>query len=160
MSLENTRSKQASCSNETGFGRRSFIKKMTALLGGITFMNCRLFSTRSLGNTADNQEKLVFIAIDALNPKYFELDAKGFPGGSEGNWLMPNIHAFLKRSMWFRNAECYFPAATDMNHLNALAGHAPARPGSSAYGRSLLRSDKSGEAVLDQTYQHVICKGR
>jgi len=41
------------------------------------------------GNKGNNQEKLIFIAIDALHPKYFELDAKGLPGGSEGNWLMP-----------------------------------------------------------------------
>ena len=48
------------------------------------------------GNAVNNQKKLIFIAIDTLHPNYFELDAKGLSGGSEGNWLMPNIHAFLK----------------------------------------------------------------
>ncbi|MGO9122971.1 MAG: alkaline phosphatase family protein [Desulfomonilaceae bacterium] len=132
-------------------GRRSFIKKITALLGGITFMNCRLFPTRSLGNAANDQEKLIFIAIDALNPKYFELDAKGFPGGGEGNWLMPNIHAFLKRSMWYRNAKCYLPAATDMNHLNALAGTSSGQTGIISVWAQPSHWDEGGEALIEPT---------
>ena len=62
-------------------GRRSFLKKVTTLLGGITIMNWGLFPIKGAwasilgGNKGDNQEKLIFVAIDALHPKYFELDA-------------------------------------------------------------------------------------
>ena len=67
-------------------GRRSFLKNVTASLGGITLMNWGLFPFKDAvasilgGNTGNNQEKLIFIAIDALHPKYFELDAKGSAG--------------------------------------------------------------------------------
>ena len=114
-------------------------------------MNWGLFPMRSLGNTSNNQERLIFIAIDALNPKYFELDAKGLPGGSEGNWLMPNIHAFLKKSVWYRNAKCYLPAATDMNHLNALAGTSSGQTGIISVWAQPTRWEEGGEAVVQDT---------
>ncbi len=97
-------------------GRRSFLKKVTAFLGGITVMNWSLFPFKSAAaaiNGNNNPRKLIFIAIDALHPKYFGLDARGLPGGSEGNWLMPNINAFLKKSLWYKNARSFLPAATD-----------------------------------------------
>ena len=103
------------------------------------------------GNKANNQEKLIFIAIDALHPKYFELDAKGLPGGSEGNWLMPNIHAFLKKSLWYRNAKSYLPAATDMNHLNVLAGTSSAQTGIISVWAQPTGWDENGEAIITRT---------
>ncbi|HVN70489.1 MAG TPA: alkaline phosphatase family protein [Desulfomonilia bacterium] len=132
-------------------GRRSFLKKMTALLGGITFLNWGLFPVRSLGNTAGNQEKLIFIAIDALHPRYFELDARGMPGGSDGNWLMPNIRAFLKRSLWYRNAKTFLPAATDMNHLNVLAGTSSGQTGIISVWAQPTGWNENGEAVIQRT---------
>ena len=138
-------------------GRRSFLKKVTAFLGGITIMNCSLFPLRGaiasiLGdNGNNNQRKLIFIAIDALHPKYFELDAKGLPGGSDGNWLMPNINAFLKKSLWYKNAKAYLPAATDMNHLNALAGTSSAQTGVISVWAQPTGWDKDGEAIVTRT---------
>ncbi len=138
-------------------GRRSFLKKVTALLGGITIMNWSLFPVKSawasiLGtNKGNDQEKLIFIAIDALHPKYFELDAKGMPGGHEGNWLMPNIHAFLKKSLWYRNAKSYLPAATDMNHLNVLAGTSSAQSGIISVWAQPTGWDENGEAIITRT---------
>ena len=112
-------------------GRRSFLKNVASVLGGITLMNWSIFPFRNASASVpdDQKKKLIFIAIDALHPKYFELDARGFPGGSEGNWLMPNINTFLKKSLWYKNAKCFLPAATDMNHLNALAGTSSAQTG-------------------------------
>lgn len=78
--------------------------------------------SESSAASAGSPRKLIYIAIDALHPKYLELDSNGMPGGQEGNWLMPNIRQFLSRAMWYPKAKCYLPAATDMNHLNALAG--------------------------------------
>jgi predicted AlkP superfamily pyrophosphatase or phosphodiesterase len=138
-------------------GRRSFLKKVTALLSGITLMNWDLFPFKGamasiLGeNKGNNQEKLIFIAIDALHPKYFELDAKGLPGGREGNWLMPNIHAFLKKSVWYKNARAYLPAATDMNHLNVLAGTSSAQNGIISVWAQPTGWDKNGEAIITRT---------
>ena len=138
-------------------GRRSFLQKVTALLGGITIMNWGSFPIKDawasiLGaNAGTDHKKLIFIAIDALHPKYFELDAKGMPGGKEGNWLMPNIHTFLKKSLWYRNAKAYLPAATDMNHLNALAGTSSAQTGIISVWAQPTGWDKNGEATITRT---------
>ena len=84
--------------------------------------------TPALGSGSDAsvadspQGPLLFIAIDAMHPGYLSLDSHGNAGGKDGDWLMPNLHAFLARSTWFPAAKDYLPAATDMNHLNALAG--------------------------------------
>jgi hypothetical protein len=145
-----------SCTNNQ-IGRRSFLKKVTAFLGGLTLMNWVTFPIKAamasiLGeNKGNNQEKLIFIAIDALHPKYFELDARGLPGGSEGNWLMPNINAFLKKSLWYKNAKAYLPAATDMNHLNALAGTSSAQTGVISVWAQPTGWDKDGEAIVTRT---------
>ncbi len=136
---------------EKKIDRRSFMKRAAAVLGGIIFINAGPFHLRSFGSTANRQEKLIFIAIDGLNPKYFELDAKGLPGGSDGNRLMPNIHAFLKRSMWYRDAKCYLPAATDMNHLNVLAGTCSGQTGIMGVWAQPARWDEGGGAVIKQT---------
>ena len=44
---------------------------------------------------AQSQSKLIIISIDSLDPKCLYLDAKGRAGGHPGNWLMPNVRAFL-----------------------------------------------------------------
>jgi len=138
--------------------RRAFLKKAGTLLGGVTLINGGLIPVKSIwaaeagGGQGGNQEKLIFIAIDALHLKYFELDAKGQKGGSEGNWLMPNIHAFLKKSVWYPNAKCYLPAATDMNHLNALAGTSSAQTGIISVWAQPTGWDKSGEAIVSHTH--------
>jgi predicted AlkP superfamily pyrophosphatase or phosphodiesterase len=142
---------------EETINRRSFLKKITAALGGMTLMNLGLFPFKGAGasmpggNPGNNKEKLIFIAIDALHPKYFELDAQGMPGGSEGNWLMPNIHAFLKKSLWYRNAKSYLPAATDMNHLNVLAGTSSAQTGIISVWAQPTGWDENGGAIITRT---------
>jgi hypothetical protein len=40
---------------------------------------------------------------------------------------MPNLRQFLDMATWFHDARCYMPAATDMNHLNAIAGTSSAQ---------------------------------
>lgn len=146
--------KQTALKNQ--LSRRSFLKKVTKLLGGITVMNWGLFSAFGRGaalathkDKAD--EKLIFIAIDGLHPKYFDLDSRGMPGGTDGNWLMPNMRAFLKRSMWFRNAQCYLPAATDMNHLNALAGTSSGQTGIISVWAQPTGWDENGDVIIKRT---------
>ncbi|RJP89125.1 MAG: hypothetical protein C4518_10315 [Desulfobacteraceae bacterium] len=121
--------------------RRTFLKKMATVIGGGTALGtfgltpslAAEFIEKSIhppsAKSASPNRKLIYIAIDALHPKYLELDATGRPGGKDGNWLMPNIRRFLDRAMWYPNAKCYLPAATDMNHLNAVAGTNTAQTG-------------------------------
>lgn len=119
-------------------GRRKFLKWGAGIIGGSALAawgfspwgkkNSPL-SAFAAQNSSGDREKLIFVAIDALHPKYLDLDAQGNPGGREGNWLMPNIRAFLNRAVWYRDAKAYLPAATDMNHLNALAGTSTAQTG-------------------------------
>ncbi len=135
-------------------GRRSFLKKVTAFLSGMAVMNWSLFPFKSamasiLGN--NNQRKLIFIAIDGLHPKYLGLDARGLPGGSEGNWLMPNINTFLKNSLWYKNAKSFLPAATDMNHLNVLAGTSSGQSGIIGVWAQPTGWDENGDAVITRT---------
>lgn len=131
--------------------RRSFLQKVTAFLSGFALMNTYLKESLAAildVNKSSKQEKLIFIAIDALHPKYFELDARGMPGGQEGNWLMPNICSFLKNSLWYRNAKAYLPAATDMNHLNVLAGTSSAQTGIIGVWAQPTGWDENGEAIV------------
>jgi len=138
-------------------GRRSFLKKISTVLGGLTLMNWGLFPMKSAAVSAAGQsvagqrEKLIFIAIDALHPRYLDLDAAGQPGGSEGNWLMPNIRTFLKKAVWYRDAKCFLPAATDMNHLNALAGTSSAQTGIISVWAQPTGWDESGDAIIQRT---------
>jgi len=120
---------------KTGIRRRSFLKWIAALAAGTALIVWGLFPKKSrfvqppARKTQGTREKLIYLAIDGLHPGYLELDAGGYPGGSDGNYLMPNVHAFLQRSLWYRNARAFLPAATDMNHLNALAGTSTAQTG-------------------------------
>ncbi len=83
----------------------------------------------ALNTQSEEPQKLIYIAIDALHPAYASLDAMGNQGGTPGNWLMPNLRAFLDSCLWYPNALAHLPAATDMNHLNAMAGCSSAQTG-------------------------------
>jgi predicted AlkP superfamily pyrophosphatase or phosphodiesterase len=140
----------------TGFGRRTFLAWGAALLGGGALawvLNPWLKKAPPAGplvlrKSPADREKLIYIAIDALHPSYLDLNADGLPGGSEGNWLMPNVRAFLKKSMWYRDAKAYLPAATDMNHLNAMAGTSTAQTGIIGVWAQPQRWDENGEVVI------------
>jgi len=118
--------------------RRSFLKICGALLGGFFSINplglyrLGFAGAKGMPNPEKNgkaQKKLIFVAIDGLHPKYLELNSHGLPGGKAGDWLMPSIQAFLKEAVWFPEAKAHLPAATDMNHLNALAGTSTGQSG-------------------------------
>jgi len=144
--------------------RRTFLKWMAAVLGGTTFIPsgfCQDFfrdeseaniSDPPSANTAAPHKKLIFIAIDGLHPKYLELDAEGYPGGKKGNWLMPNIRKFMERSLWYPDAKCYLPAATDMNHLNALAGTNSAMTGIVGVWAQPTSWKKNGKPVISHSH--------
>ncbi len=114
--------------------RRLLLEK-AAVLGGAAVLAGLEGPARLLGGfpaivgKEPRPEKLIYVAVDALHPAYFSLDSRGYAGGGPGNWLMPNVRAFLDRSLWYPNAQAHLPAATDMNHLNAMAGTSSAQTG-------------------------------
>jgi hypothetical protein len=96
--------------------------------------------------------RLIYVAIDALHPKYLELNSKGEFGGKDGDWLMPSVRAFLKRAVWYPEAKAYLPAATDMNHLNALAGTSMAQNGIIGVYAQPVSWDEKGKAIIKHSH--------
>ena len=142
-------------------GRRSFLKRSGAFL--IISLIASSAARAVKGLFADEQkprkptplkrspQRLIYIAIDALHPKYFELNSLGLPGGRDGDWLMPHIREFLKKSVWYPNALAYLPAATDMNHLNALSGTNTGQTGIIGVWAQPVRWDSEGKPVIKYT---------
>lgn len=116
-------------------GRRRFLKNAVVMagscvIGAMADPDMILMALpKKISGYKKKPKKLIYIAIDALHPAYATLDAKGNPGGSPGNWLMPNIRSFLEKSLWYPEALAHLPAATDMNHLNAMSGTSSAQTG-------------------------------
>jgi predicted AlkP superfamily pyrophosphatase or phosphodiesterase len=111
------------------FSRRQFLQRLGVFMGGAMLSACAPAASRVLlrpirrdGSGDRPKEKLIFIAIDSLDPNYLKLNRHGQPGGRDGDWLMPNIRQFLNRAVWYPKARCFLPSMTDTNHLNALAG--------------------------------------
>lgn len=65
---------------------------------------------------------IYFWSVDSMDPQYLYLDRAGTGPGKEGDWLLPNMRAFLKDSVNYKNSRVYLPSATDMNHTNAMVG--------------------------------------
>jgi predicted AlkP superfamily pyrophosphatase or phosphodiesterase len=143
-------------------GRRSFLLACGALIGGaLVSENGSPLLGRAFAGTGKAQnalkgerspKRLIYIAIDALHPRYLELDSMGRLGGREGDWLMPSIRAFLNRAVWYPEAKAYLPAATDMNHLNALAGTSTAQNGIIGVWAQPVGWDEKGKAVIRNSH--------
>ena len=144
------------------FNRRSFLQACGALLGG-TLVCGRLpplvgsafggaGEAQKAGKTERAPGRLIYIAIDALHPKYLELNSKGLAGGKDADWLMPSIRAFLNRAVWYPEAKAYLPAATDMNHLNAIAGASMAQSGIIGVWAQPVGWDEKGKAVIRRSH--------
>lgn len=69
-----------------------------------------------------DKPKVYFFSVDSMDPGYLGLDRRGTGRGRDGDWLMPNVRAFMKEAVNYSDARVYLPSATDMNHTNALAG--------------------------------------
>jgi hypothetical protein len=107
---------------------------------------------QSAAGAKKRPERLIYIAIDALHPKYLELNSRGLPGGKEGDWLMPSIRAFLREALWYPEAKAHLPAATDMNHLNALAGTSTAQTGVLGVWAQPVGWDAGGAPVIRHSH--------
>ena len=143
-------------------GRRPFLRICGALLGGALVsgraprLPGRAFAgTQEVRNPVKGErapKRLIYIAIDALHPKYLELNSRGKAGGKDGDWLMPSIRAFLKSAVWYPEAKAYLPAATDMNHLNALAGTSTAQSGIIGVWAQPVGWDEKGRAIIRHSH--------
>lgn len=100
--------------------RREFIK--SSVISGLSLSVPFSLGRPKTALGATPAPKVVIISIDSLDPRYLDLTRDGEKGGCLGNYLMENVRAFLDTGAMFTNASCHMPSATDMNHLNALAG--------------------------------------
>ncbi len=98
---------------------------------------------------------VIFLAVDSLHPGYLDLDSNGNAGGGPGNWLMPRCREFLGQATWFRNASCYLPTATDMNHLNAVAATSSAQTGIISVFGQLTGWNSDGSARIDSLHWNL-----
>ena len=95
--------------------------------------------------------RLIYIAIDSLHPAYLSLSADAKGPGTEGDWLMPNVRRFLSQATWYPNAKDYLITATDMNHLNALAGTSTAQTGIYSVSAQVMGWDSNGAVITKDT---------
>jgi len=100
--------------------RRDFLKSSITTGLSLTIPFSLIHSKKATAGS--HAPKVVIISIDALDPRYLFLNKQGEYGGHEGDYLMPNVRAIVDSGVRFANAQCHLPSATDMNHLNALAG--------------------------------------
>jgi predicted AlkP superfamily pyrophosphatase or phosphodiesterase len=140
--------------------RRSFLKTLASISGaawlGLGGLGARTILAQITGSAPGKTgraapRKLIFVAIDGLHPKYLDLNAKGFAGGKPGDWLLPHLRAFFEASLWYPNAQCYLPAATDMNHLNALAGTSSAQTGVIGVWGQPTGWNSAGRAIISHS---------
>jgi len=97
------------------------------------------------------REKLIFVSIDGLHPGYLDLNERGEAGGTPGRWLMPHVRAFCDGALRYPEARTYLPAATDMNHLNAVAGTSLAQTGVIGVWAQPTGWDGQGKAVVQSS---------
>jgi len=98
---------------------------------------------------------LLFICIDSLHPKLLDLDATGMAAGAPGNWLMPRLREHLGAGTWYRNATCYLPSATDMNHLNIVAGTHSGLTGIVSVFGQLTGWNAAGKALIPDIHHSL-----
>jgi len=86
--------------------RREFLGMLAAGAGSAYLLN---IGCDSKSESNGPSKKLIYIALDSIHPGFFSLDARGMPGGVEGNYLMPNINRFIKQCVWYPNATSACP---------------------------------------------------
>lgn len=115
-------------------------------------------ASSSLGTTDDvavatevtNVRNVYYWSIDSMDPSYLYLNSAGTGPGSEGDWLMPNMHAFMSDAVDYTAARSYLPSATDMNHTNTLAGTYSGTSGIYTVGGSYAGFDQHDEVEAIQ----------
>ncbi len=105
------------------------------------------------------KRKIYYISIDSLGPEYLKLNARGTGPGKAGDWLMPNLHAFLEQGLFFPNHQAHLPAATDMNHASYLSGAYPGQHGLYSVQVLMFGFDQKGWAIWRSTPHDLMYYG-
>ncbi|RME49873.1 MAG: hypothetical protein D6795_10995 [Deltaproteobacteria bacterium] len=105
-----------------------------------------------------NIPKIYYVAIDAMNYDYLLLDRRGDGPGpcapeewvtcESDDWLMPNLHAFIREATAYTNAKNHLLSATDMNHTNALAGTYSGTAGLDSVSGFFFGRDEFGRQIV------------
>ncbi len=98
-----------------------------------------------------DKHKIYYISIDSLGAEYLKLNAKGNGLGKEGDWLMPNLHSFIKESAYYPNHKVHLISATDMNHATYLSGAYPGRLGLYSVNIFVFGFDEEGQPIIKTT---------
>lgn len=106
-----------------------------------------------------DKRKVYFFSVDSMDPGYLYMDRKGTGMGKEGDWLMPNVRAFLKDATNYKNALVYLPSATDMNHTNALAGTYSGTSGIYSVGATLTSFGTHGDINIGPNTMDLMVYG-
>jgi predicted AlkP superfamily pyrophosphatase or phosphodiesterase len=107
---------------------------------------------RAAGSNTSLPGRIILVALDAFHPKYLTLDARGRTGGAAGNWLTPNLRRYLAKGTWYPGARDHLPSATDMNHLNAVAGTSSGQTGVVGVGSQFRGWGSDGKPVVDKIH--------
>lgn len=94
--------------------------------------------------TSQESKRVVFLAIDSLDPRYINLNADASGPGSEGDWLMPNVRRFIAQSAWWPFATSVAPHSTDVNHLAAISATDASESGMNAVINQTEAWDETG----------------
>jgi predicted AlkP superfamily pyrophosphatase or phosphodiesterase len=112
-----------------------------------------------VGAEVTNMRKIIYVAVDGLQPEYMYLNAKGTGPGSSGDWLMPNVQQFIGRSTTYKNAFDSLPSTTDANHVNALSGCRSGQTGIPAVFYCYYGRDANGATVSGQGDSSILRYG-
>ncbi len=81
-----------------------------------------LFAPNGFAQAAPKAHKrVVFLAVDSLDPRYLTMNADASGPGAPGDWLMPNVRSFVESTSWWPFATGTAPHSTDVNHIGALS---------------------------------------
>jgi hypothetical protein len=103
---------------------------------------------------------IYYWSVDSMDPEYLDLNWRGDGPGSEGDWSMPNLRAFLGEGVHYGDARVYLPSATDMNHTNALAGSYTGTQGIYMVGGTYLEFTEHDEAVAAPNSMRFMYHGK
>ncbi len=98
-----------------------------------------------------DKHKIYMVSIDSLGTEYLKLNAKGNGWGKQGDWLMPNLHSFIKKSTYYPNHKVHLVSATDMNHAVYLSGAYPGRLGMYSVNVFFFGFDAKGKPIIKGT---------
>jgi predicted AlkP superfamily pyrophosphatase or phosphodiesterase len=107
--------------------------------------------TVALAARTSTTPKVYYFSIDSMSYSYLTYNSVGTAPGREGDWLMPNIHNFMKDSVAYSDASALMPAATDMNHTSALSGCYPGTEGIYCVSMSFNGTTERGRMITQPT---------